>query len=135
EVMHHIFGWLTLALSGSLLAAAMFPARAAKLKWVGPTLLLLGGVFLFFFADLDLYRLTDWRQWRDREVQLHKTISVVLIAVGWLGLRAARRGQTQPFAARRSPLSPALSPEYRGEGVKRQAKLVAVMALIGGGML
>jgi uncharacterized membrane protein len=143
EMMHHIFGWLTLALSGSLLAAAVFPTRAAKLKWVGPTLLLLGGLFLFFFADLDLYRLTDWRQWRDREVQLHKTISIVLIVVGWLGLRATARGQAQPVATRRSPHSPALSPEYRGQGVStssskwagKQAQFVAVMALIGGGML
>ena len=63
EMMHHIFGWLTLALSGSLLATALFPKHGRKLKWVGPTLLLLGGIFLFFFADLDLYKLTDLRQW------------------------------------------------------------------------
>ena len=91
EMMHHIFGYITLALAGSLLAAAVFPRSAGKLKWVGPTLLLLGGIFLFFFADLDLYRLTDLRQWRDREVQLHKTIAVILAVVGAIGLRAMLR--------------------------------------------
>jgi uncharacterized membrane protein len=113
EMMHHIFGYVTLALAGSLLAAALFPSRAPKLKWVGPALLLAGGIFLFLFADLDLYRLTDLRQWRDREVQLHKTIAVILAVLGAAGLRASRG---------------------RGD-VKVAAKLIAVMALIGGGML
>lgn len=125
EMMHHIFGYLTLALSGSLLAAAVFPHRAERLKWVGPTLLLLGGIFLFFFADLDLYRLTDWRQWRDREVQLHKTISIVLIAVGVAGLRFARRRKTSDAG-----------PAQRNENwASLQVRLIAIMALIGGGML
>jgi len=122
EMMHHIFGYLTLGLSGSLLAAAMFPARAGKLKWVGPALLLLGGIFLFFFADLDLYRLTDPRQWRDREVQLHKTIALVLTIVGAVGLRKARRQRFELEQASQS-------------WSHAQAKLIAIMALIGGGML
>ncbi|MBV8782540.1 MAG: DUF2231 domain-containing protein, partial [Phycisphaerae bacterium] len=87
EMMHHIFGWMTLALSGSLLAHAMFPNKSAKLRWIGPTLLLMGGVFLFFFADLDLYRLTDLRQLRDREVELHKAIAIIMTVVGVMGLR------------------------------------------------
>src|SRR4051794_2417384 len=124
EMMHHIFGYLTLALSGSLLATALFPTRAAKLKWVGPTLLLLGGVFLFFFADLDLYRLTDARQWRDREVQLHKTIALVLTVVGFVGLRGSVRRQRTATAE--------AMPATRSH---TQARLIAVMALIGGGML
>src|SRR4030095_12124015 len=45
EMMHHIFGYLTLALAGSLLTAAAFPRHAGKLKWVRPALLLLGGIF------------------------------------------------------------------------------------------
>src|SRR4051812_34134044 len=130
EMMHHIFGYLTVALSGSLLAVAVFPRRAEKLKWVGPTLLLLGGIFLFFFADLDLYRLTDLRQWRDREVQLHKTIAIALVVVGALGLHAARRRRdifVQSSSA--APITPSTS------WAQHQAKLIAVMALIGGGML
>src|SRR3954451_14944753 len=127
EMMHHIFGYLTLALSASLLVQAVLPGRAARLRWVGPLLLLLGGVFLFFFADLDLYRLTDPRQFRDREVQLHKTIALALATVGAAGLRAARRRRepADTFGQRTSPATWA----------RHQAKLIAVMALIGGGML
>ncbi len=125
EMMHHIFGWLTLTLSGSLLATAAFPKRADRLRWVGPALLLGGGLFLFFCADLDLYRLTDPRQLRDREVQLHKTISVILIVVGSLGLRRkpqGRGGSPRPELARPG-------------GTAGGSKPVAVMALIGGGLL
>lgn len=129
EMMHHIFGYLTMALSGSLLAAAVFPKRAEKLKWVGPTLLLLGGIFLFFFADLDLYRLTDLRQLRDREVQLHKTISIVLIAVGAAGLRAAKGRAPRVIKAEADRSS------QEKDWATLQARLIAIMALIGGGML
>ena len=117
ELMHHVAGWLTLALSGSLFAHALFPKKGDKLKWVGPALLLVGGISLFFFADLDLYRLTDLRQLRDREVQLHKTLSIVLATVGALGLWRLRKNTptTQRMAT--------------------PSKVVAVMALIGGGML
>ena len=118
EMMHHIFGWLTLALSGSLLANAAFPAKSAKLRWVGPTLLILGGIFLFFCADLDLYKLTDLRQLRDREVQLHKTIAILMTVVGGLGLR---RRQSNEIVNRSSSSA--------------ASKTVALMALIGGGLL
>jgi len=117
ELVHHVAGWATLALSGALAAHALFPSRADRLKWVGPLLLLLGGVGLFFFADLDLYRLTDLRQLRDREVQLHKTLALVLVTVGALGLHRLRR----PAPARRHLATP--------------SKVVGVMALIGGAML
>jgi uncharacterized membrane protein len=121
EMMHHIFGWITLALSGSLFAHAIFPRHAHRVHWVGPTLLLLGGVFLFFFADLDLYALTDLRQLRDREVQLHKTIAIILAVVGILGLR-------------RKPVHDDTSDEPPPASATH-GRLVAVMALIGGGML
>ena len=117
ELMHHVAGWLTLALSGSLFAYALFPKKADRLKWVGPALLLLGGISLFFFADLDLYRLTDIRQLRDREVQLHKTLAIVLATVGALGLYRLRR------------------PTVGHSRMATPSKVVAVMALIGGGML
>ena len=117
ELMHHVAGWLTLALSGSLFVHALFPKKADRLKWVGPTLLLVGGISLFFFADFDLYRLFDPRQLRDREVQLHKTLAIVLATVGALGLRRIR---------------PQHAPSTR---MATPSKVVAVMALIGGGML
>ena len=126
EMMHHIFGWMTLALSGSLFAHALFPRHAHRIRWVGPTLLLLGGIFLFFFADLDLYALTDPRQWRDREVQLHKTIALVMAVVGVLGLRRKRK----PADGASADAEPNV-PDDHG----RAGRLVAVMALIGGGML
>jgi uncharacterized membrane protein len=117
ELMHHVAGWLTLALSGSLFAHALFPNKGDKLKWVGPTLLLVGGVSLFFFADLDLYHLTDLRQLRDREVQLHKTLAIVLATVGGIGLYRLRKGV------------------HKAARMATPSKVVAVMALIGGGML
>jgi uncharacterized membrane protein len=126
ELMHHIFGWLTLALSGSLLANAMFPARSAKLRWVGPMLLLVGGIFLFFFADLDLYRLLDPRQLRDREVQLHKTIAIIMTVVGVMGLRR------KSLASDNGPQAHRLNQEGSASSA---SKMVALMALIGGGLL
>jgi uncharacterized membrane protein len=134
ELMHHVSGWLTLALSGSLFAYALFPNKADKMKWVGPTLLLLGGISLFFFADLDLYRFTDLRQLRDREVQLHKTLSIILFCVGAMGLYRMRKKHA-------AISSDAKSPDAKSLDAKSQASratpsgVVAVMALIGGGML
>jgi uncharacterized membrane protein len=119
EWMHHVFGYLTLALSGSLFAHALLPRSAPKLRWVGPLLLFLGGIFLFFFADLDLYKLTDPAQLRDREVQLHKTIAILLSVVGAFGLGRSMR-----------------APADSGDLPKTSnARLVAILALIGGGML
>jgi uncharacterized membrane protein len=137
ELMHHVAGWLTLALSGSLFAHALFPNKADKLKWVGPALLLIGGISLFFFADLDLYRFTDLRQLRDREVQLHKTLAIVLATVGALGLRRIwhhheTRDSQGTDPARVGPRSPTSSKTPR---MASPSKVVAVMALIGGGML
>jgi len=121
ELMHHVAGWLTVALSGSLFVHALFPNRADRLKWVGPFLLLVGGFALFFFADLDLYRLSDLRQLRDREVQLHKALSIILATVGAIGLWRIRSRAAQ-FTSRSIRLS-------------TPSKVIAVMALIGGGML
>jgi uncharacterized membrane protein len=197
EMMHHIFGWLTLAMSGSLFVHALFPRRADKLKWVAPALLAAGGIFLLFFADLDLYRLFDPRQLRDREVQLHKTLAIILFLVGGIGLRRVYRArhpqdensagsapkpiafssaaftlpspgipgegqgggfvQHSAFDPHPSPVAGSrrfrsLPPEYQGRGkeetsdrprpapdfagsISTPSKVVAVMALIGGGML
>ena len=143
EMMHHIFGWLTLALSGSLLATAAFPRRAGQLRWVGPVLLLCGGLFLFFCADLDLYRLTDLRQLRDREVQLHKTISVILVVVGTMGLRrkqaavAVEAVEDDGSPGDRSYPRASPLPDYREREPSKNSgsKPIALMALIGGGLL
>ena len=138
EMMHHIFGWLTLALSGSLLATAAFPRRANQLRWVGPALLVCGGVFLFFCADLDLYRLTDLRQLRDREVQLHKTIAIILVVVGTMGLRRKPLGRDPSPRTRPARPGSVDALDYSQTSAARPAtgsKPIALMALIGGGLL
>jgi uncharacterized membrane protein len=141
ELMHHVAGWATLALSGSLFAHALFPRRAKQMKWVGPSLLLVGGIFLFFYADRDLYpRFLDFRQLRDREVQLHKALSVVLVSVGFLGLRRIRHEHEREHEHEPQLTSPIAVPVARARskapaGISTPSKAVAVMALIGGGML
>lgn len=132
EMMHHIFGYLTLALAGSLLAHAALPKYRDRLKWVGPMLLLAGGIFLFFCADLDLYRLTNWRQFLDREVQLHKTIAIVLMIAGIAGLRRGRRRPSERSSNAEVAESATSGSASHGNF---QAKMIAVMALIGGGLL
>lgn len=125
ELMHHVAGWLTLALTGAIAARTLVPSKAQKLIWVGPLILFAGGVGLFFFADLDLYRLTDLRQLRDREVQLHKVLAAVLATLGALGLYRLRRRAGEPRAPAQKPKRRLVAP----------SKVVAVMALIGGAML
>jgi uncharacterized membrane protein len=125
ETMHHVAGWMTLALTSVLVVNVVLPKRAGKLWWIAPMLMLVGGVALFFTADLDLYQLTDLRQLRDREVQLHKLMATVLAVVGVIGLRRGwrRRGDEQ-------------SPHMSDHAHSRNAsKAVAVVALIGGSLL
>jgi uncharacterized membrane protein len=128
ELMHHVAGWLTLALAGAIAARTLVPSKADelanKLIWVGPLILFGGGVGLFFFADLDLYRLTDLRQLRDREVQLHKLLAAVLATLGTLGLYRLRR--------RREPVA---RPRKAKRRLVAPSQVVAVMALVGGAML
>ena len=121
DMMHHIFGWLVLVLCGTLFVRELRPHKAVKLRWVGPGLLLGGGVFLLFCADLDLYALTDARQFYDREVQVHKLISIILMGVGIWGLAKIR--EASDVESKSASL------------VHSQARLVAVLALIGGALL
>jgi uncharacterized membrane protein/FtsH-binding integral membrane protein len=125
EWMHHVFGWMTLGLAASLLAQAIWPGQARRLRWIVPAFLLAGGVFLFFMADRDLYQLTDPRQWRDREVQLHKSLATIMAVIGAAGLRKQWKQRGTAGA------------EAEG-GTGRKAsnsRLVAVLALIGGSLL
>jgi uncharacterized membrane protein len=120
ELMHHVAGWMTLALSGALLINVATPKSSRRLWWFGPALFLVGGVALLFFADLDLYRLTDLRQLRDREVQLHKAMATLLVVIGAVGLR---RGK------------PNSDLETNASANHNTSKIVAVTALIGGSLL
>ena len=128
EWMHHIFGWLTLGLAASLLAQAFWPQSGKRLRWIVPVFLLAGGIFLFFMADRDLYALSDPRQWRDREVQLHKTLATIMAVIGAEGLRRLR-------AKRSAEKAGAAGPAENAEPRRENSKLVAVLALIGGAML
>ena len=122
EWMHHIFGFMTLGLAASLLVQALFPKHKNKVKWIVPTFLLAGGIFLFFFADLDLYKFTDPRQWRDREVMLHKSLALIMTTIGATGLWKTLR--SKQIENRKSKIENSSN-----------SRLVAVLALIGGSML
>src|SRR5207237_1396548 len=90
--------------------------------------------FLFFAADLDLYALTDWRQWRDREVQLHKSLAVIMLVIGTVGMWRLHR----PASADDAPASATATDEEAARLALRKesnSKLVAVLALVGGAML
>jgi uncharacterized membrane protein len=125
ELLHHIAGWSTLAIAAAIGVETLLrwrsPSRSQsgsdKLAWASPLILFLGGLALFLFADRDLYRLTDLRQLGDREVQLHKALAVLLATLGGVGL--LRLGRPRPSKLRESTPS----------------KVVAIMALIGGGLL
>lgn len=119
DVMHHSAGWMVLALSLTLFVRERWPHKASKLWWVDPSLLAVGGVLLFLFADLDLYDLTDIRQFYDREVQMHKLLAVVMVAIGIRAMVKQSRVSCHETATQ----------------THFQNRLIAVFALIGGGAL
>ncbi|MFO0872989.1 MAG: DUF2231 domain-containing protein [Phycisphaerales bacterium] len=122
DLMHHAAGWFVLVLALAILVREIWPRHAAKVRRVPPALFVIGGFLLFFTADLDLYALGDPRQWYDREVQAHKLISILLVA---FGLRALWRPPRQPAPVAEAGVATA----------RLQNRLIAVIALIGGGLL
>ncbi len=138
EWMHHVFGLMTLGLAASLLAQVAWPKAGPKLKWIVPAFLLAGGIFLFFMADRDLYALTDMRQWRDREVQLHKSLATIMTIIGAVGLIRLRGGNAKRETRNAKPEIETTNHDSRlttHETRGSNSKLIAVMALIGGSML
>jgi uncharacterized membrane protein len=134
EWMHHIFGWMTLGLGVSLFIQAT-SKRGEKIRWIAPLLFLCGGVFLFLRADADLYpSFFDLHQFRDREVQLHKTISIIMIVAGIVGLwRKKPAEERSDEAAGENGTLPYRAGGSVDEG--RNGRMVAAMAVIGGGLL
>jgi FtsH-binding integral membrane protein len=138
EWMHHVFGLMTLGLAASLLAQAVWPKGGRRLWWIVPVFLVAGGIFLFFMADRDLYALTDWRQLRDREVQLHKSLAIIMGVIGVAGLwkgwggnaECEMRNAEEGGVGARGGMRNA-----EGRGGRGNSRLVAVLALIGGAML
>ncbi|HUI07039.1 MAG TPA: DUF2231 domain-containing protein [Verrucomicrobiae bacterium] len=120
DFMHRTAGAFVLLLALSIFVRELWPNYEPKVRWVGPTLLKAGGVLLFLCADLDLYALTDVRQFYDREAQMHKLLAMVMVAVG-LGMLLKQRRR---YVAQKTEAQTRL-----------QNRLIAVLALIGGGLL
>jgi hypothetical protein len=76
--------------------------------------------------------LTDLRQLRDREVQLHKSLAIILATLGALGLSRSRRGAAPRKSAGRASQD---GPPAAKRQLVTPSKVVAVAALIGGGLL
>jgi uncharacterized membrane protein len=126
NMMHHIFGWMVLLLSGLLLLDQIAPGAAKKARRFGPLLLFAGGVFLLIFSDQDawpLYQVRPFRPLFDKEVLLHKTYAVLMLLLG-------ARGLWQTLKRRMAQESGGESNYWRV-----QDRLMAVFALVGGALL
>ncbi len=115
DMMHHIFGWVTLGLALWLSYLSTNLPHKDKIRSVGPVLLTAGGLFLMLFSDWDSWPWSDRLPITDPEVLFHKVLATVMIAFG-IGMNLAR---------------------FRDGGVasQLQAKVLAILALLGGGML
>jgi len=120
DFMHHSAGAFVLLLTLTVFVRELWPNYEPKVRWVGPALLKLGGILLFFCADLDLYGLTDARQFLDREAQMHKITALIMVAVGFRMLMKLRDAPVVQKTEAQSHF---------------QNRLIAVLALIGGGLL
>jgi len=118
--MHHIFGWLVLGLTISVFCERLRLGPLAKLRLLMPWMFIGGGIYLFIFSDWDSWPLSDLRPITDIEVMLHKVIAGMMFAGGVAAL--VLRGR------------PSEASHVRERWIW-QNKLIAVMALIGGGAL
>ncbi len=94
-------------------------------------------VLLFLFADLDLYALTDPRQFYDREAQMHKLIALILAGVGIRAL-TRKHGVVVGQAARlprEANGNRAGCPTNAEQHRQFQNRLIALRALVGGALL
>ena len=134
--MHHIFGWMVMILSGMLLVDMVSVKWGERLRRFAPLLLLVGGAYLMIFSDQDawpLYQVRPFRPWSDKEVLMHKTYATLMLLFGLRGLwqwikeingkREKGRGKSEGAAA------------GSGEGRQLHARMMAIFALIGGGLL
>ncbi len=122
NMMHHIFGWMVLLLSGLLLVDQLSPRLGEKARRFGPILLLAGGVFLLIFSDQDawpLYHVRPFRPIVDKEVLLHKTYALLLLLIGARGIWLSFRRNVGATV----------------QGGCVNAQLMAVFSLVGGALL
>ncbi|MFA5503948.1 MAG: DUF2231 domain-containing protein [Vulcanimicrobiota bacterium] len=115
EMMHHIFGWLTLGLAIWMTYQVLELPGLERIRAMGPILLSAGGLFLMIFSDFDAFPLSNEKPITDPEVLAHKIIATMMIVIG-LGTNLVRKRQGVDVSS-------------------LQAHLVAVLALAGGGIL
>lgn len=114
NMMHHVFGWVTLGLAAWLAYQHFELPGQERVRALGPMLLTGSGVFLMIFSDWNSWPLSNDLPITDPEVLFHKILSTIMIFFG-IGMNLARK---------------------RSEGASQlQSHLLAVFALIGGGML
>jgi uncharacterized membrane protein len=114
-MMHHIFGWMTLWLAGWLAYLYWELPGVDRVRAMGPVVLTAGGLFLMIFSDFNAWPLSNELPVTDPEVLFHKVLATIMIFFG-IGLNLARRKEKK-------------------ESASMQSHLVALLALIGGGML
>lgn len=114
-MMHHVFGWLTLGLALWQAYQHFNLPGQEKARALGPIMLTGGGIFLMICSDWDAWPLGDTLPITDPEVLFHKILATIMIFFG-IGMNLARR-------------------RPKGEVNSLQSHLLAILALVGGGML
>jgi len=115
DMMHHVFGWLTLGLALWLAYQYFNLPGQERIRALGPMLLTGGGIFLMIFSDWNAWPMGNELPITDPEVLFHKILATIMIFFG-IGMNLARKRPS-------------------GEVNHLQAHLLAILALVGGGML
>jgi uncharacterized membrane protein len=115
EMMHHIFGWLVLALSLFIIFSKIWPKQSERFWKGGPYVLLAGGAFLMIFSDTDAWPLSNARPLYDKEVLQHKIFAMLMLSGGLISIFRKKKEK-----------APASSNYHLG---------LALLALVGGGLL
>ena len=114
-MMHHVFGWLTLGLALWQAYQHFNLPGQERARALGPIMLTGGGIFLMICSDWDAWPLGNTLPITDPEVLFHKILATIMIFFG-IGMNLARR-------------------RPQGEVNSLQSHLLAILALVGGGML
>lgn len=129
--MHHVFGAMVLVFAGLLLTDQLSPKIGGRLRKITPALLIAGGIFLMIWSDTDSWPLSHQRPVTDKEVLMHKTYAVLMLAFGFGGLRR-RKGISAAgpaITADSMAVADLVSPQ------DRQGRMMAVFSLVGGALL
>jgi len=85
ELNHHIAGWALIGV-GLLQLASLCSSRSSVLRYVGPALFLLAGLFLAVWSDAEIWPRGNlnwfWLFQHDAEARQHKIYAFLLIAIG-----------------------------------------------------